>query len=170
MILFLIMTDFPLVHVKMDIMVIHMIAAQISTNANFIKFPKNYIGKLFSALKCCILMCEKCLSPTRKVLQILLHVDCINIYTQPFMICQYVKIKFHISTGNSSNAHVGNIWNSVLVTSIDLGRPELNSGFDITFFNSWLDVISRSNDVISLKRPETRVHWHWWRSVTCLRM
>ena len=108
MILFLIMTDFPLVHVKMDIMVIHMIAAQISTNANFFKFLKNYIGKLFPA-KCCILICEKCLSPTREVLQILHHVDCINIHTQPFMICQYVKIKFQISTGNSSNAHVGNI-------------------------------------------------------------
>ena len=108
MILFLIMTDFPLVHVKMDIMVIHMIAAQISTNANFIKFPKNYIGKLFST-KCCILMCKKCLSPTREVLQILLHVDCINIHTQPFIICQYVMIKFQISTGNSSNAHAGNI-------------------------------------------------------------
>ena len=109
MILFLIMMDFPLVHVKMDIMVIHMIAAQISTNANFFKFPKNYIGKLFSALKCRNLMCKKCLSPTREVLQILLHVDCINIHTQPFMNCQYVKIKFHISTGNSLNAHVRNI-------------------------------------------------------------
>ena len=109
MILFLIMTDFPLVHVKMDIMVIRMIAAKISTNANFFKFQKNYIGTLSYVMKCCILIREKCSAPTREVLQILLHVDCINIHTQKFMICQYVKIKFHISTGNSLNAPVRNI-------------------------------------------------------------
>ena len=46
MIPFSIMKDFPHVHVKMDIMVIHMTSVQISTNVNSIKYLKNCIGKL----------------------------------------------------------------------------------------------------------------------------
>ena len=46
MIPFSIMKDFPHVHVKMDIMVIHMTSVQISTNVNSTKYLKNCIGKL----------------------------------------------------------------------------------------------------------------------------